>query len=436
MVTVLRQRGSLRRRVTAVAVALGGAVLLIVPGAPAHAAVDHGARVVGSSGAGAVSAAGTSAAGTSGQLPQRLPAGLQVPATAPPLPAGVSATAWAVVDLDTGRVLAAKDAHAQLAPASTLKILTALSLLPVVPPSAAVTATQADANVDGSKVGLLPGVPYPAEELYTALLLVSGNDAAQALADAAGGTDHAVALMNAEAARLGATDTHAATPHGLDAPGQVSTPYDLAVLARAALGTPDIARWASTQRSSMTRAPGQPTYEIDNHNRLLGRYPGAIGLKNGYTVAAQASFVGAAQRGGHRVVVTLMRDQPNFWAEATALLDWGFADLAAGGPAVGQLPVRPGQGGAAVPPAAPAPGSRSRSSGAGQPASGGSPDAAATGAPSGSSGGAGGRPAAAAGSSSGQPLALPGRQAAGALLVVGAGVALRPRRRLRGRPRP
>ncbi|HVM26537.1 MAG TPA: hypothetical protein VM433_02580 [Mycobacteriales bacterium] len=270
-------------------------------------------------------------------VPSRLPAGLQIGRGAPAAPTGLTATAWLVADLDTGEVLAAQDAHASLAPASTLKVLTAVSLLPVVPPDRVVVPTQAHIDVEGSKVGLLR-IPYRAEELYASLLMVSGNDAANALAGAAGGQERAAATMNATAAALGAADTRAVNPHGLDADGQVSTPYDLAVVGRAALAEPDIARWVSTRRSTMPAGDGRPRFEIDNKNKLLGSYEGALGVKNGYTSRAGASFIGAAERDGRRLVVTLMKAEPKVWAEAAVLLDWGFAAVEAGAAPVGALP--------------------------------------------------------------------------------------------------
>lgn len=283
------------------------------------------------------------AAGQAGDPPRRLPAGVVVDASAPPLPAELTAAAWTVADLDTGEVLAARDAHARYAPASTLKVLTAYALLPEVPAQQVVVPQQSDVDVDGSKVGLLPDVAYPAEELYASLLMVSGNDSANALGSAAGGPVEAAATMNRAARDLGAVDTVAVNQHGLDAEGQVSSPYDLAVIARAALEVPDVARWVATRRSSMSGRPGEPRFETANHNRLLGGYDGALGVKNGYTSQARASFIGAAERDGRRLVVTLMRAEPQVWVEAGRLLDWGFAAQAAGVAPVGVLPPAPEQ---------------------------------------------------------------------------------------------
>jgi D-alanyl-D-alanine carboxypeptidase (penicillin-binding protein 5/6) len=327
----------------------------------------------------------------------RVADGLQVGAGAPAPPEGISAAGWLVADADTGEVLAARQAHEPFAPASTLKVLTALALLPVVPREQVVVPSQAEVDVEGSKVGLVRDVPYTGEQLYTALLTVSGNDAANALAGAAGGRAAAAAAMNAEAARLGAEDTHAVNPHGLDADGQVTTAYDLAVIGRAALDSPAVARWVTTRRSTMPGGPGKPQFEIVNKNKLLGSYDGALGVKNGYTTSARATFIGAAERDGHRLVVTLLRADPRVWEEAGRLLDWGFAALDAGAQPVGSLP------------APPEPEGEARAAAAAEPAGGSGTSATSPEAP-------------------GTDVALPARQLAGALLVAAAVVAVRPGR--------
>ena len=261
------------------------------------------------------------------------------PPGTPALPA-VSATSWVVADLDSGEVLAARDPHGRYAPASTLKTLTALTLIPRLDKAATVLASNADTEVDGTRVGLVTNLPYPVSELFTAMLVVSANDAAETLAATGGGRAATLALMNAEAARLQARDTVARTPSGLDAPDQVSSAYDLALIARQAMALPDFAAYVATRKSSIA-APNNQRIEIFSHDRLLLNYPGAIGIKNGYTVAAKASFVGAATRNGHTLVVTLLHAEPTVWHEAGALLDWGFASESAGrvGWLVSPLPV-------------------------------------------------------------------------------------------------
>jgi len=256
----------------------------------------------------------------------------------------IAAASWVVADLDTGEVLAAKDPHGRYAPASTLKILTAVTLLPLVDRDRMVTPTFEDIDVEGSKVGLVEQVSYPAEELFSALLMVSGNDAANALATAAGGQQVAAAAMNDKARELGALDTRAVNPHGLDAEGQLSSAYDLAVLGRAGLADADFARYVRTRSSSVSAPPDKARIEIVNKNTLLRDYAGALGVKNGYTTRARASFVGAAERDGRRLIVTMMQSDPKIFDEAVKLLDWGFANARVD--AVGSLNATPTGAGA------------------------------------------------------------------------------------------
>ena len=157
-----------------------------------------------------------------------------------PMPDG-PAPAWIVADMDTGQVLAERDMNVAHPPASTIKtllVVTALDELPNL--DATVVGTEADTHVECSCVGIKPGRTYTARQLLDAILLMSGNDAANALADMIGGYDTAVAKMNAKAAALGALGTHAATPSGLDGPGGsgATTPRDLAVIFRAAMANP------------------------------------------------------------------------------------------------------------------------------------------------------------------------------------------------------
>jgi D-alanyl-D-alanine carboxypeptidase (penicillin-binding protein 5/6) len=233
-------------------------------------------------------------------------------------------------------VLGSRDPHGRYAPASTLKTLTAATLIPKLDPTARVAPTFDDLNVDGSKVGLVQQIAYPVSQLFTAMLVVSGNDAANTLATANGGVAKTVTEMNAEAGRLQAFDTHAVNTNGLDAPTQLSSAYDLALIARSAMKLPDFRSYVKIKRSSIA-GPGGKTIAIASHDHLLWNYPGAIGIKNGYTDRARATFIGAATRGGHTLVVTLMKTAPRYWPEAAALLDWGFAAQKAGVQPIGQL---------------------------------------------------------------------------------------------------
>ena len=243
---------------------------------------------------------------------------------APALPSDLTSSAWLVADADTGQILAAKAPHEKYLPASTLKTLTAVTLIPRLDPKQMVKATYRDASIDGSKVGLVPDMSYSVRKLFTAMLVVSGNDAAEALSEANGGVAKTVRMMNAEATHLQAYDTFARTPSGLDGPGESTSAYDLALIARAGLQMPDFRRYVGTVKSTVP-APHHKHFQIYTHNRLLTTYRGAIGVKNGYTVAARATYVGAATRHGHTIIVTLLHANPYFWPEAKSLLNWGFA---------------------------------------------------------------------------------------------------------------
>jgi D-alanyl-D-alanine carboxypeptidase (penicillin-binding protein 5/6) len=178
--------------------------------------------------------------------------------------------------------------------------------------------------------------------------MASGNDAAYALArvgGGAGGVRQTLRAMNARATQLGAFDTVARDPAGLDRPGQSSSPYDLALIGRAAMQLPDFRRYVATKSTSFPGGRGpdgkaRHAFLINNHNRLLYNYPGTIGIKNGYTLAAKQTFIGAASRGGHTYLVTEMAGTNGSWRPTAALLDWAFAHGAHLAP-VGRL-VQPG----------------------------------------------------------------------------------------------
>ena len=262
-----------------------------------------------------------------------------------PAPPAVDATAWLVADLDTGEVLAAHNPRTRLAPASTLKLLTLLTLVPGLDRQATWTARHEDAAIEGSKVGLVPDSVYRVDDLVHGLMLSSGNDAAHALAGLAGGMPRATALMQETAHSLGATDTVVRNTSGLDADGQVSTARDLALIGRAVLADPELAEVVRTTRyqfpgEGTTFDASRPTFEIGNKNRLLYGYEGALGLKNGYTQAARSSFVGAVERDGHRYIATLMRAEGSASGQARDLLDWAIAHGQRVEP-VGMLPTGP-----------------------------------------------------------------------------------------------
>jgi D-alanyl-D-alanine carboxypeptidase (penicillin-binding protein 5/6) len=262
----------------------------------------------------------------------------------PPLPDGVAASGWLVADAGSGDVLAARDPHGRYYPASTLKTLTLLALASRLDPAQVVPVTPEDENIEGSRVGIVVGGQYPVSLLFQGLMLQSGNDAANALARAAGGTAATLEAMNGTAEAIGAYDTVAGTPSGLDVAGQSSSPYDLALIFRALIEDPATATILTTPTAQMPPVEGRsPGYQIQNQNPLLSTYPGNLGGKTGFTDAARHTFVTAAERGGRGLVVSVM-DTENVPLraadQAALLLDWGFS-TPPGTKGVGRL-VRPG----------------------------------------------------------------------------------------------
>jgi serine-type D-Ala-D-Ala carboxypeptidase (penicillin-binding protein 5/6) len=246
--------------------------------------------------------------------------------SAPRLP-GIQASAFVVADADTGQVLAAKDPHGWYRPASTLKVLTAISLIPVLNPNATVVASKQATSTVPNVAGLVAGRAYKISDLFTALLTISANDAAIALTQAAGSGSfgEGMALINAEARHLQADDTVAVDPNGLDAPGQHTSAYDLALIARQALGMPAFMKYDETisQRFVVARHKAETLF---NQNALLTTYRGGIGGKIGWTSAAGATYVGMARRHGVTLIVTLLHCPAlTEIGSAEKLLNWGFS---------------------------------------------------------------------------------------------------------------
>ncbi|MEU4879256.1 D-alanyl-D-alanine carboxypeptidase [Streptomyces althioticus] len=265
---------------------------------------------------------------------------------APVLPKELSARSWIVADAESGDVLAAHNAHWRLAPASTLKMLFADTLLPKWPGTTTHRVQPSDlagVGAGSSMVGVKEGETYTVHDLWLGVFLRSGNDAVHVLSAMNGGVDRTVEEMNEHAEELQALDTHAVSPDGYDAPGQVSSAYDLTLIARSGLQKKDFREYASTVRAQF---PGETkknkkgkrvrgSFEIQNTNRLLSGdydvpvYQGIAGVKNGNTTHAGATFTGVAERDGKVLLVTVMNPQKKesneVYKETARLFDWGFA---------------------------------------------------------------------------------------------------------------
>ncbi|MCE7000559.1 D-alanyl-D-alanine carboxypeptidase [Saccharothrix sp. S26] len=267
--------------------------------------------------------------------------GLVLPPNAPVPPDGITAQSWLLADLGSGAVLAALDPHGRQRPASVIKVLLAMVVAKELPPNATVVATPEDLAQECTCVGLRNGGEYTVEQMLQALVMASGNDVAHALARRLGGVPSAIRKMNALAAELGALDTRAVTPSGLDAPGTSTSAYDVALIFREAMKYPDFVKAVMKQRIDFPAANGNGTVPVVNDNRLLATYEGALGGKSGFTDDAQHTYVGAAERNGKRLVVVLLRGQQQptrMTDQAARLLDYGFAlEPAAASNPVGRL---------------------------------------------------------------------------------------------------
>jgi D-alanyl-D-alanine carboxypeptidase (penicillin-binding protein 5/6) len=272
-----------------------------------------------------------------------------------PAPPAMPGASFLLADLDTGQILVARAPHALHLPASTMKALTALTLIPTLDPSTKILVKDQDVNVDGTHVGILAGTYYSVATLLQGMLVASGNDAAYALARANHSMAATLAAMNATAADLGASDTVAEDPSGLDKAGQRSSAYDMALIGRAAMRLPDFRRYVSTKWATFPggRSAGgtmRPGFKIGNHNQLLFNFQGTIGVKNGYTNAAKYTYIEAATRGAKTYLLSEMASPMGSWQPAAALLNWAFAHGSSLTP-IGQL-VEPGETAASKPAAA------------------------------------------------------------------------------------
>jgi D-alanyl-D-alanine carboxypeptidase len=250
------------------------------------------------------------------------------PATA--APATQEPAAYILVDADTGRVLAGKNVHEPRLTASTVKLLTALTALERLPLETDVPVSARAQSQPAMKISILEGQVWKFNDLLHALLMESANDAAFAIAERASGTVEKFAEdANAVAKRLGTKETTFGDPAGLDdessyAGGSRMSAYDLAVVARNALAVPQIADAAKLMSYELTD-PAGVARQFENHNDgFLTTYPGATGLKTGYTDAASRTLVTSATRDGRTMIaVVLATWDDTGWSGF--LLDQGFS---------------------------------------------------------------------------------------------------------------
>jgi len=244
------------------------------------------------------------------------------------IPVQITGRAVTVMEEACGGVLYESNAGARMAPASITKIATAL-----VAAERTDLSEMVDVEVDGAALavqtestimGLQPGMEMSMRDLLYGLLLPSGNDAAIAIAEhVAGSVPAFVELMNQRADELGLRNTHFANPHGLDDPDHYTSAHDIALFGRELLRRPELAEIVG----ALEYQPAWDRPAFSNSNRLLFDYPESIGIKIGYTDEAGQTIVAAAERGGRRIIVSLL-GSATVYQDAIALFEWAFSDTA------------------------------------------------------------------------------------------------------------
>lgn len=244
---------------------------------------------------------------------------------APPI-SGYSA---AIIEEPCGAVVYGVNEALHLPPASLTKIITALVALEQSDPAALVDVTidggELSLATDSTVMGVKPGDRMPLMDLVYGLLMRSGHDAAVQIAEYVAGDETSFAeLMNAKAQSLGLTDSHFSNASGLDDGGLYTSAYDIAMMGRALLAVPSLAEVVSTRdyQPAWNRGP------LENLNLMLNFYPGAIGIKTGFTDNAGQTIVAAADRDGRRLIVSVLHSE-DLYVDASVLLDWAFANTPA-----------------------------------------------------------------------------------------------------------
>ncbi|HVD15353.1 MAG TPA: hypothetical protein VNK73_13030 [Actinomycetota bacterium] len=275
------------------------------------------------------------------------PATLAAPATAKALAAGAPAAGPRVasryailVDAGTDQVLWGRNYNLARPPASLTKMMTVLLANASLPRRQMAVADRNAAVRPATRLALRPGQKILVEQALAAALIVSANDMAVLLADTSAGSIRRFSLaMDAESRRLGLRRSRWRVPDGLDTPGHVSSAYDLAILARAVLRDPWLARMVRTRHLAFVTPDGH-RHTLTSRSRFLRDYPGAVGIKTGFTDDAGRCLAAAAARGG-RTLIAIVLDSPDPPGDAARLMDWGFAAGAAAGSGLRLPPYTP-----------------------------------------------------------------------------------------------
>jgi serine-type D-Ala-D-Ala carboxypeptidase (penicillin-binding protein 5/6) len=237
----------------------------------------------------------------------------------------ITADAYLLVEKDGFAVVAGKDYHRQLPPASTTKVLTSIVALERLRESDTIVPSAGVLALPRSKLNLLPGRPYKAVDLVTGALVESANDAAFALSEAVGGSEERFAdMMNQKAREIGAQHSNFRNASGLYVPGQYTTCWDLALMLRYALNNPRFKEIIQTKYFLFNS--GQRDVKYRNHNRFLFCFEPAVGGKTGFTRVSRHTYVGAFEKDGKVYILSMLKSR-NLWGDAVNILRNVYNDV-------------------------------------------------------------------------------------------------------------
>ena len=236
----------------------------------------------------------------------------------------ISAQAALAVDMASGISLYEKNPDSPLLPASTTKIVTALIVFDTYPLDSILKV--GNVKIDGQKMGLKFGEEMKVEDLLYGLLVFSANDAAEVLAQGyPGGREEFVKAMNEKARQLSLENTKFYNPSGVDGNGHVTTARDLIRVSEVAMRIPEFAKIVGTKEITVASLDGKLKHRLTNINLLLGKVPGVLGVKTGWTENARENLVTYIERDGHKVMIALLGSQDRF-GETKELIDWMFGN--------------------------------------------------------------------------------------------------------------
>jgi D-alanyl-D-alanine carboxypeptidase len=229
-----------------------------------------------------------------------------------------------VVDLTAGQILYQQDATSRYPEASLTKLMTAMVAADLAPMDTVISVPEAATQVEPNHMGISAGEQLTLRELIEGMILDSGNDAAEAIAMGLVDRARFIDFMNQKAGQLHLRQTHLINPSGLDDTDHVSSAYDLAVISATLLNDyPDLRTIVGSKQFSIYATPHHKAFNPINIDRLLWTYPGAIGIKPGYTGAAGYCLAAAASRDGRTILVVVLGSSQHF-TDAATLLDFGF----------------------------------------------------------------------------------------------------------------